>query len=235
MEADSAQNKAELLKGMVNGEAEDIEGETKLSKTDAENYLKQTVSELEKTERELARGEGTYSRLGDPQLLSTEEKRLTDEIINLEKEYRALDLAVYSMRDANSRLQSLFSPLISREAGKMLSAMTSGSYKGVYFDRDMRFSAERAEDVCARELEYLSDGTKNQLYLAIRLAICRLALPSPPEGEMCPLILDDVLDSFDDERTMQALCLLKELSIERQIILFTCHSREKRLLDKIMQ
>jgi uncharacterized protein YhaN len=136
------------------------------------------------------------------------------------------------MRDANSRLQALFSPLISREAGMLLSAMTSGVYKGVYFDRDMRFSAERAEDISARELEYLSDGTKNQLYLAIRLAICRLALPSPPEGEMCPLILDDALDSFDDERAMQALKLLNELSGERQIILFTCHSREKSMLER---
>jgi uncharacterized protein YhaN len=235
IEADSELNKVELLKGMVTGEAEDIEGETRLSKSEAETYMKQTVSELEKTERELARGEGTYSRLGDPLLLSTEENRLKEEILSLEREYRALDLAIYTMRDANSRLQALFSPLISREAGMLLSAMTSGVYKGVYFDRDMRFSAERAEDISARELEYLSDGTKNQLYLAIRLAICRLALPSPPEGEMCPLILDDALDSFDDERAMQALKLLNELSGERQIILFTCHSREKSMLEKIMQ
>lgn len=232
-EAKSAEERSILLKNTVTGEPENIEGQTKLSKQDAEKYMKQTVSEYERLSRELIRGEGGYSRLGDPLLLSTEEERLKGEILELEKEYRALNLAIDTMKEANLKLQALFSPIISREAGRLMSVMTSGSYKNIYFDKDMRFSAERTEDMSAHSLEYLSDGTKDQLYLAVRLAVCSLALPKPPEGEACPLILDDVLDSFDDKRAEQALSLLSELAQERQIILFTCHSREKRIVERL--
>ena len=44
-------------------------------------------------------------------------------------------------------------------------------------------------------------------------------------------ILDDALLGFDDKRAKAALELLKELSKERQIILFTCQSREKMLIN----
>ena len=57
------------------------------------------------------------------------------------------------------------------------------------------------------------------LYLAVRLAVCELALP---EGESCPLILDDALVNLDDERLEQAMKLLGEIAKQRQVILFTC-------------
>ena len=70
---------------------------------------------------------------------------------------------------------------------------------------------------------YLSRGTRDQLYLALRLALS--------EDSDCPLILDDALLTFDDERTGLALDFLRELSETRQILLFTCRSREKRYLE----
>ena len=62
-----------------------------------------------------------------------------------------------------------------------------------------------------------------QLYLATRLAICDLVLP--PDHAV-PIVLDDALTNFDDERCAAALRWLKEESKRRQILLFTCHSRE---------
>ena len=55
--------------------------------------------------------------------------------------------------------------------------------------------------------------------LAVRLAVCKLALP---EGTSCPLILDDTLVNLDAERTARAIELLREIARERQVILFTC-------------
>ena len=72
---------------------------------------------------------------------------------------------------------------------------------------------------------YLSRGTADQLYLAVRLAVCRLCLPQKP-----PLVLDDALAAFDDERLGLALELLEELSREQQVLLFTCQRREGALL-----
>ena len=85
----------------------------------------------------------------------------------------------------------------------------------------MEGAALRPEDVRPRSALSLSRGTADQLYLAVRLAVCRLCLPGDT-----PIVLDDALDAFDDGRMALALGLLRELAGERQILLFTCHSRE---------
>ena len=65
-----------------------------------------------------------------------------------------------------------------------------------------------------------------RFYLAVRLAMCRLTLPD------APILLDDALTAFDDSRAELALDCLKELAAERQILLFTCHSREARWAER---
>lgn len=61
---------------------------------------------------------------------------------------------------------------------------------------------------------------EDQLYLAVRLAVCQLTAPD------APILLDDALAAFDDGRMALALELLRGLGEERQILLFSCHSRE---------
>ena len=76
-----------------------------------------------------------------------------------------------------------------------------------------------------RSALYLSQGTVDQLYLAVRLAVCDLCLPQRP-----PIVLDDALADFDDGRAAQGLALLRELAEEQQVLLFTCHGREREQL-----
>ena len=57
--------------------------------------------------------------------------------------------------------------------------------------------------------------------------VVRLALP---KEDPAPIVLDDALDAFDDSRMALALEVLRELAEERQILLFTCHSREAECL-----
>ena len=90
-------------------------------------------------------------------------------------------------------------------------------------DRDFRVCAQPEGDQIYRDAPLLSAGTVDQLYLAVRLAVCDLALP---REDAAPLILDDALTAFDDERCAAALTYLKEEAKNRQILLFTCHSRE---------
>ena len=51
-----------------------------------------------------------------------------------------------------------------------------------------------------------------------------------PAEDPCPILLDDALVTFDDERCAAALEVLAELGRKRQILLFTCQSREATLL-----
>ena len=81
------------------------------------------------------------------------------------------------------------------------------------------WKARASGDSVAHDAEFLSTGTLDMLYLAVRLAVCKLALP---EGEPCPLIIDDALVNLDETRLKQAMELLKEIASDRQVILFTC-------------
>ena len=61
----------------------------------------------------------------------------------------------------------------------------------------------------------------------MRLAVWQLCLP---REERAPLVLDDALVAFDDGRMELALDCLRELGQERQVLLFTCQSREAKAL-----
>ena len=208
-------------------EPEALEGETTMPRETAERRLNETEHDLRETERALNRDEAVFQLQGDPLVLATEAEALEETVAAQTEEYAALDLAQQALSQAAKQMQSRFAPLISQEAGRILKGLTGGRYTGIYFDRDLRFSVQPASDLEPRALEYLSEGTKNQVYLAVRLAICRLALPGE---DPCPLILDDVLLTFDDDRARRALEFLLELGEERQILLFTCTNRERDLL-----
>ena len=77
-------------------------------------------------------------------------------------------------------------------------------------------------------MSQLSQGTADQLYLAVRLAICEMVLPAE---RAVPIVLDDALVNFDDQRMAAALDYLLELSSQRQILLFTCQRREGDYLN----
>ena len=74
----------------------------------------------------------------------------------------------------------------------------------------------------------LSEGTDNLLYLALRIAMCEIVLSG---DEPCPIILDDALFTFDDARMATTLDFLRETAKGRQIILFSCHSREAKYFE----
>ncbi|WP_297872470.1 ATP-binding protein [uncultured Oscillibacter sp.] len=165
---------------------------------------------------------GRLQAAGDPLTLQAGAERLRDEIAALETEYSALELAAEALEQANTALQGRFSPALGQRAAEIFAGLTGGAYQGVTLDRTLRVFAQDSGGV-PRESVLLSAGTADQLYLAVRLAICQLVLP--PENAV-PIILDDALSSFDDQRCAAALRWLRKEAEHRQILLFTCHSRE---------
>ena len=128
---------------------------------------------------------------------------------DLLEQYEALEMAIATLRDANDEMQQRFAPELGRRAGEIMARLTGGKYASLSFSRELDASAKREGDTVAHEKAFLSEGTADQLYLALRLAICELALP---EGCSCPIILDDALVNFDDERMAYALELLEEMA-----------------------
>ena len=146
----------------------------------------------------------------------------------LQDEYDAIALAMDALTQANTVLQNRFSPALGARAAEIFSAITGGRYDKVLLSRDFSLSAEMAGDPVSRSVRLLSQGAADQLYLAVRLAICDMVLPG---DKRVPLILDDALVTFDDDRLRATLDYLLAESHRRQILLFTCQKREADYLQ----
>lgn len=150
-----------------------------------------------------------------------------EELARLQQEYDAITLAMTALEQANIILKNRFSPTLGARAAEIFSALTDGRYDKVLLSQDMALSAEQSGDPMSRSIRLLSQGAADQLYLAVRLAICGMVLP---EEKHVPLLLDDALVSFDDRRLHAALDVLLTESKQRQVLLFTCQTRERDYL-----
>lgn len=168
---------------------------------------------------------GRRAALGDRLRLEAQEEALADRVSRLELWYAALQAGLAALEQAQQDLQSRFAPKIAAEAREILSSLTLGRYDRLLLDRDLSLSAGAAGENTVRPGIWRSDGTVDQLYLALRLAVSRALLPG------APLVLDDALTRFDDRRLAAALELLRRE--DRQILLFTCQSREARLQQPV--
>lgn len=166
---------------------------------------------------------GQLRTMDSPESLQAQRDQCTRRLEALQAEYDAIALAMEALTQANTVLQTRFSPALGAETARIFSAITGGRYDKVLLDRNLSLSAQPAGDAMPRALSLLSQGAGDQLYLAVRLAICRMVLP---RDKAAPLILDDALANFDDQRLAAALDWLAEESRTRQILLFTCHRRE---------
>jgi uncharacterized protein YhaN len=141
------------------------------------------------------------------------------------EQYVRLKLASRILRNEIERYrQQHQGPLLER-ASEHFAVLTLGSFAGLRADFN-----EKDEPVLVGVrpnddrvyVEGMSSGTRDQLYLALRLASLEKYMES---AEPMPFIVDDILVHFDDDRSRATLGVLAELARKTQIILFTHHRR----------
>ena len=174
-------------------------------------------------QQQIAQVQGQLAALGGAEDAPQRIARKQEQLHRLQGEYDSLALALDVLRSANTTLQNRFSPELGRRAAEIFADMTGSPWSHILLDREFRLSAEAGSDPTRRSVQLLSSGTADQLYLAVRLAICEMVLPAEQNA---PLILDDALLTFDDERLHKTLDYLVQLGSRRQILLFSCQSRE---------
>ena len=165
----------------------------------------------------LAKQRGMIEAKGDAVALRAELEQTEDALQAAQTALQAVELAANAVQTADETLRSRFSPQITAEAGAILAELTEGKYSNLLLAPDMRLSVREEDGVVLRPAAAMSCGTADQMYLALRLAMCRRLLP-----ESAPLLLDDTLVNFDPPRTTAALRLLHQESQTRQLLLFTC-------------
>ena len=138
--------------------------------------------------------------------------------------YVRLRLASAVLRSAIEQFRAESQGPVLRRASELFAELTLGSFQGLRADYDGRGDAVmvgvRADGRSTVGVAGMSDGTCDQLYLALRLASLEHHLD---HNNPIPFVVDDILIKFDDDRSVAALKALAQLSERTQVIFFTHH------------
>ena len=187
--------------------------------------LEQVQSQLTKLAEERVQAEQTFQAIdGGKDAASAEAHRqealadmadASERYIKVTTAVRLLTWAIDRYRDQKQ------GPMLAR-AGAIFSTLTLGRYSKLFVDYDktpLSLSALRTD---GRQVEVsgMSEGTRDQLYLALRLAALELHLG---KSKALPFVADDLFINFDDERSTAGLESLRALSTRTQVLFLSHH------------
>ena len=201
-------------------------------KTEPEIILEEITQEEEKVPIERLRWEKShitaelkekriqYDNLG-------EQLAELDEVNERSREYemkrQAVQMAADHLEQLSEEMRGYLKRDLNEKASSFICEITGGKYKKLVTDEKLHVSLMTDEKRV--EIEQVSRGTVEQVYLALRMAVGELLC----EEEM-PVILDDAFAYYDEERMLQTLRWLKEH--KKQVIIFTCQTREEQVMKE---
>lgn len=191
-----------------------------------ENMLRNYNDELLAKRQEQAITYNEVMRLKDVESLLELKNKKNVELNRLKRGLNNLfvrEVVLKIIQKSKEEFNSIQPNLVS--AKDYLAQITDGKYTEIDFD-NMTISGK---DVAEKEWDKLSRGTKEQLYLALRLGYAANYSKDKDGNDNgrpnLPLIIDDAFVNFDRARTQSVLKCLKEFSKTNQVLYFTCHSQ----------
>lgn len=181
------------------------------------------------TERRTAAEKDIENLLKQPTraALESEQEQLKSELESVEARHDRLRLLQHLVREADRRFREEHQPDVLQRASGYVQIVTGGRYERFDYDEDERLRVYPARDSQQSSLARpwsveapLSQGTLDQMYLAIRFAL----IDHLDEGqESLPVFLDEVFVNWDRERRAQCYDIFSEAAVRRQVFVFTCH------------
>jgi len=194
---------------------------------ETDRILSDVTAEIRQLHVRLGQCQGRMEALGDSNGLHQQLQKVDSRIAELEKIYDAVVLAQQTLETAKLELQRRFAPRISQRAQELFGLLTEGRYQRIALGEDLAVSTAAEGEDTLRSSLWRSDGTADQLYLALRLAVAEELTPN------APLVLDDAFVRFDDDRLKEILKILNQTGESKQVILFTCQSRERKIMEEL--
>ena len=147
------------------------------------------------------------------------------EMQELSERYMQIHLAASVLRKSIERYREQHQGPLLKRASELFQQLTLNSFYGLKTDYNSNNDQPilvglRTFDNAVIQTTGMSDGTRDQLYLALRLASIERYLE---KNLPLPLILDDILINFDDERSRATLSVFGELCQKTQILFLTHH------------
>ena len=150
---------------------------------------------------------------------------LENEVRRLGREHDRKIVLAYAIREADRRFREEHQPDVIRRASGYLATITADRYDRIMVDDSGEFHVRGSFDngtVSTVAAVSLSTGAREQLYLAMRLAIMSHL---DHDRERLPVFIDEALVNWDAARRTRGFQLLHELSQTRQVFVMTCHER----------
>ncbi len=209
---DPAENSAAIA--TVRSELADLEQDL-LHSHEELGQAKQTLETLEADRTEIE--------------LRFEQAQLRDQLRDAAERWSAVELAIDLLETQRARLERDCQPETLERASRYLQQLTLSRYQRVWTPLGERRLVVDDEAQNSLRVEQLSNGTREQLFLAIRLAMID---QFQERGVELPVVLDDVFVNFDQLRTEAAIDTLVEYARSgRQVLMFTCHLHLARMCE----
>ncbi len=161
--------------------------------------------------------------------LKFERAQLADQLNQSVDRWLALKACGQTVEKMRSRVERTCQPEILKHASEYLERLTCGKYHNIWTPLGQRHLVVDDEQAESLKVEHLSKGTREQVFLAIRLAVMK---DFADRGVELPMVLDDVVVNFDQLRTEAAVRTLLEFAEQgQQIMMFTCHLHLAHLFE----
>ena len=141
------------------------------------------------------------------------------ELRRVEALAETLDRTIALLRSAEELVHRSLAPVLAASIGRWLPVVCRGAYVDVSVDpANLSVRVKEAASGQWRHARLLSEGTREQIYLLLRVAMAEHLVVN---GETAPLLLDEVTVQSDALRKAELLDVLHRISAERQVVLFT--------------
>ena len=200
----------------------DIEGVFKEA-SEIEKEYENTMYRLSQINAERNVVESTSGKLAEIVEELEELKQEREKLLNYND---TIEIAKEILKESYDELKNNVGPEFDKKLSYIVKKITNGKYDDVYIDinHNIKMKTEHGEYV---NLERFSTGTIEQVNLALRLAYIDTI-----SKESLPIILDEAFAFYDDERLANIMRFLSQEYIDRQVIIFTCSNREKKIIDE---
>ena len=200
----------------------DIEGVFKEA-SEIEKEYETTMYRLSQINAERNVVESTSGKLTEIVEELEELKQEREKLLNYND---TIEIAKEVLKESYDELKNNVGPEFDKKLSYIVGKITNNKYNDVYIDNEhnIKIKTEHGEYV---NLERFSTGTIEQVNLALRLAYIDTI-----SKERLPIILDEAFAFYDDERLGNIMRFLSEEYIDRQVIIFTCSNREKKIIDE---